>query len=201
MLVRIVELVRETAVTERTIFLAALELDPALRAAYLDEACAGDSALRERVAALLAAEDKSGAFLNVPVAEQLLRGGDAPRPTQTSERPATASDGAETDPSSERAAAVLAMLAPSDSPNSLGRLGTYEIREVLGSGGFGTVLKAFDTKLERLAAVKVMAPELAITSPPRRRFLREARAAAQVRHENVVAVFAVEEQPLPYLVM
>src|SRR5262249_49367675 len=48
---------------------------------------------------------------------------------------------------------------------------------------------------------KVMAPELAATSPPRKRFLREARAAAAVRHEHVVDIHAVEEQPIPYLVM
>src|SRR5581483_9139265 len=41
----------------------------------------------------------------------------------------------------------------------------------------------------------------AATSPARKRFLREARAAAQVRHENVVQIYAIEEQPLPYLVM
>jgi hypothetical protein len=50
-------------------------------------------------------------------------------------------------------------------------------------------------------AVKVLAPQLAATSPARKRFLREARSSAQVRHENVVAVYATEEQPLPYLVM
>ena len=50
-------------------------------------------------------------------------------------------------------------------------------------------------------AIKVMAPQLATTSPPRKRFLREARAAAAVRHEHVVAIYAVEEQPIPYLVM
>jgi formylglycine-generating enzyme required for sulfatase activity/Leucine-rich repeat (LRR) protein len=46
-----------------------------------------------------------------------------------------------------------------------------------------------------------MAPQLAATSPARKRFLREARTSAQVRHENVVQVYEVGEQPLPYLVM
>ena len=73
--------------------------------------------------------------------------------------------------------------------------------QVLGSGGFGTVVKAFDEKLHRLVAIKVMAPLLAATSPARKRFLREARAAAAVRHENVVAIHAVEDLPIPYLVM
>ena len=55
--------------------------------------------------------------------------------------------------------------------------------------------------LQRVVAVKVMAPQLAATSPARKRFLREARSSAQVRHENVVQVYEVAEQPLPYLVM
>ena len=73
--------------------------------------------------------------------------------------------------------------------------------EVLGQGGFGIVFKAFDEMLHRVVAIKVMAPQLAATSPARKRFLREARAAAAIRHENVVAIYAVEEQPIPYLVM
>lgn len=44
-------------------------------------------------------------------------------------------------------------------------------------------------------------PEVAATSPPRKRFLREARSAAAVKHENVVQVYSVEEQPIPYLVI
>lgn len=46
-----------------------------------------------------------------------------------------------------------------------------------------------------------MNPQMAATSPPRKRFLREARSAAAIRHDNIVAVHCVEEQPLPYLVM
>src|SRR5439155_23402697 len=85
--------------------------------------------------------------------------------------------------------------------DSLGRLGHYEILQVLGRGGFGIVFRAFDDMLQRVVAVKVMAPQMAATSPARRRFLREARSSAAVRHENVVQVYEVGEQPLPYLVM
>ncbi len=46
-----------------------------------------------------------------------------------------------------------------------------------------------------------MALELAASSPARKRFMREARASAAMRHENIVSVYAVEEKPLPYLVM
>src|SRR5262249_22860406 len=60
---------------------------------------------------------------------------------------------------------------------------------------------AFDDVLQRVVAVKVMAPQLAATSPARKRFVREARSSAQVRHEHVVQVYEIGEQPLPYLAM
>jgi hypothetical protein len=95
----------------------------------------------------------------------------------------------------------LGFLQSAGRPDALGSLGHYEVLEVLGQGGFGIVFRAFDKVLERVVAIKVLAPEMAATSPARKRFLREARAAAQVRHENVVQIHAVEELPLPYLVM
>ena len=96
---------------------------------------------------------------------------------------------------------ALSFLQPSEKPGSLGRLAHYEVLEVLGNGGFGTVVKAFDEKLHRFVAIKLMSPLLAVTSAPRKRFVREARTAAAVRHENVIAIYAVEDQPIPYLVM
>ena len=95
----------------------------------------------------------------------------------------------------------LTFLAPPTRPDSLGRIGHYEVLQVLGQGGFGIVFRAFDEMLQRVVAVKVLAPQMAATSPARKRFLREARSSAQVRHENVVQVYEVGEQPLPYLVM
>jgi serine/threonine-protein kinase len=96
----------------------------------------------------------------------------------------------------------LDFLAPSDWPDSLGRLGTYEVKGILGHGGMGIVLKAFDPALSRNVAIKVLAPSLASCGAARRRFLREARAAAAVVHEHVVSVFAVVETAgLPFLVM
>jgi serine/threonine protein kinase/outer membrane protein assembly factor BamB len=95
----------------------------------------------------------------------------------------------------------LGFLQTATRPDSLGRLGHYEVLEILGHGGFGIVFRAFDEVLQRVVAIKVLAPRLAATSPARKRFLREARAAAQVRHKNVVQTYSVEEQPLPFLVM
>jgi serine/threonine protein kinase len=51
-------------------------------------------------------------------------------------------------------------LQPSTKRGSLGRLGHYEVLEVLGRGGSGIVMRAFDEKLHRVVAIKVMAPEL-----------------------------------------
>ncbi len=97
---------------------------------------------------------------------------------------------------------ALDFLAPSDWPDSLGRLGTYEVKGVVGRGGMCVVLKAVDPALNRTVAIKVMAPHLAASGAARQRFLREARAAAAVVHEHVVAVHAVDESNgLPYLVM
>jgi serine/threonine-protein kinase len=89
-----------------------------------------------------------------------------------------------------------------DRPDALGRLGGYEILEVLGQGGMGVVLKARDSALDRTVAIKVLNPALAHAATARRRFAREARAAAAVSHEHVVAIYNVDEfRGFPFLVM
>ncbi len=96
----------------------------------------------------------------------------------------------------------LRFLSPSENPRHLGRLGGYEILEVIGRGGMGTVLKARDSKLERLVAIKVLNPDLSSSGPARVRFLREARSAAAVTHEHVVTIHAVDDLgEAPFLVM
>lgn len=97
---------------------------------------------------------------------------------------------------------VLDTLAPSDNPHRLGRLGTYEITGVVGVGGMGVVLKAVDPSLDRIVAVKVMAPRLANNEKARKRFSREAKAAAAVLHPNVIPIHSVSsDSTVPYLVM
>ncbi len=96
----------------------------------------------------------------------------------------------------------LDFLSPPENPAHLGRLGPYEITEVVGRGGMGVVLKGFDPSLTRHVAIKVLSPQLASNGAARRRFLREARAAAAVSHDHVVTIHAVDETAhLPYLVM
>ncbi len=94
------------------------------------------------------------------------------------------------------------LLAPPSHPEMLGRIGRYEVERVIGSGGMGVVFKAFDTELNRPVAVKVLAPYLAGSGAARKRFAREARAAAAIVHEHVVAIHNVEtEGDSPFLVM
>ena len=101
-----------------------------------------------------------------------------------------------------RVDAVVECLGPTDDPRMLGRFGGYEISGVIGCGGMGVVLKGFDAALNRYVAIKVLAPHLAASGSARRRFAREAQAAAAVVHENVVAIHGVAEAGnLPYLVM
>jgi serine/threonine protein kinase len=66
----------------------------------------------------------------------------------------------------------------------------------------GVVLKAVDKSLDRIVAIKVMAPHLATSGAARKRFAREAKAAAAVLHPNVIAIHSVSnDEVLPYLVM
>lgn len=191
--------------TEREIFEGALEhTDAEARRVYLEKACGGDAALRERVEALLASHDKDASrFMAASVPEQL-----RPRGNESPTQDFTPSDNQEPvtvdlEVSAKKGAnnPAYSFLGPPSGRGGIGTLGHYEVMQTLGRGAFGIVFKAFDERLHRYVAIKVLDPQLATTSPPRKRFLREARAAAAVKHENVVQVYAVEEQPLPYMVM
>jgi serine/threonine-protein kinase len=97
---------------------------------------------------------------------------------------------------------LLRLLGPSDDPSVVGKIGPFEVTEVIGSGGMGMVLKARDPALDRHVAIKILAPHLASSATARRRFAREARAAAAVIHDHVIAIYQVSEHhELPYLVM
>ncbi len=102
----------------------------------------------------------------------------------------------------DSASIPLDFLSPSDNPAMLGRIGEFEILELIGCGGMGIVLKGYDHELNRYVAVKVLHPHCATSAAARRRFAREAQAAAAVVHQHVVAIHAVgaNHHP-PYLVM
>lgn len=71
------------------------------------------------------------------------------------------------------------------------RLGPYEIVSLIGSGGMGSVYRARDTRLHRDVALKLLASGFASDAERLRRFEAEARAAAQLNHPNIAAVYDV----------
>lgn len=84
----------------------------------------------------------------------------------------------------------------------LGRLGDYELKKVIGTGGMGVVYLAEDTRLKRPVALKAMLPEIAANAYARKRFLREARLAASIKHDHIVTIYQVgDADGLPYLAM
>jgi serine/threonine protein kinase len=175
---------------EESIFAAALQKTPSEREAFLNEACQGNAELRAQVEELFQASAAAGSFFEHPPAGLDVTVDAAAHDTHK----AAGWDGS------------LAFLKPCHKPGRIGRLvgnaGEYEIIEVIGSGGMGIVLRGCDTKLRRVVAVKVLAPELARNPTAVKRFLREAKAAAAVVHDHVVTIHNVEEthQP-PFLVM
>jgi eukaryotic-like serine/threonine-protein kinase len=79
--------------------------------------------------------------------------------------------------------------------------GTYRVVSEIGRGSMGVVLSAFDQKLERTVAIKLIRAEL-LDSGFRRRFMHEARVMARINHPNVVCIHAFgEHRTMPYFVM
>src|SRR5271170_5062706 len=85
----------------------------------------------------------------------------------------------------------LSFLAPPLGPDEIGWLAHYRILRVLGEGGMGIVLCAEDTQLKRSVALKVIKAEYSREQETRQRFLREARAMAQVKSDYVVTIYQV----------
>src|SRR5512143_3718129 len=82
------------------------------------------------------------------------------------------------------------------------RLGPYEIVSLLGAGGMGEVHRAFDPRLRRSVAIKVLPEEVSSDPDRMKRFEREARSASCLNHPNIVSVYEVgRENGTAYLVM
>ena len=171
------------------IFFEVVDMQPAERSKWLDRSCRDDAELRAQVEELLTALDEAGTFLEQPLAS--FNSFETQHTSDTSVAPLE--DDSEVD---------LSFLDACDKPDRLGKLADYEILEVVGRGGMGVVLRGLDARLNRSVSIKVLAPELATNRKARQRFVREAQAAAAIRHQNVVTIHAVDEfNKLPYLVM
>lgn len=82
------------------------------------------------------------------------------------------------------------------------KVGKYEVVSTLGHGAMGVVYRAVDSGLGRQVAIKSMSTDLPPESEFRLRFLREARAVAQLQHPNIITIYElVEEEGTAYIVM
>ena len=150
-----------------------------------------DSYRRERIEVLFdqcseLPPDQRGRFLDVAVA------GDESLKREVEALLASA-DRADSSGRLERivAAAFDLPRAPTGNPGTGDR---YELREKLGGGGMGVVYKGLDRRSGRLVALKFLSESLAEDPVVRRRFHREARAAAALEHPNIAVIHGVEEQ-------
>ncbi|HSE36152.1 MAG TPA: serine/threonine-protein kinase, partial [Blastocatellia bacterium] len=143
----------------REIFEAASDRPAGERAEFIAQACAGDEETRQRVEAMLAADAQDNLLMDRPAWE----GGGS----------------------------FMASLAGPEDPQSFSgeEIGDYRLMEELGRGGMGTVCLAYDTRLKRKAALKIL-PSRLINNPERvRRFQREARAASALNHPNIITIY------------
>src|SRR5262245_61570798 len=78
----------------------------------------------------------------------------------------------------------------------------YRILERLGAGGMGAVYKAYDERLDRVVAIKVLSADTVAHDDRRRRFLQEARAASALNHPNILTIYEIgEADDKPFIVM
>src|SRR5262249_34396008 len=141
------------------LFGAVLERRAGHRAAFLERACAGDDETRRRVEDMLAADAQD----DLPV-DRPLRQAVNIFPTSKS--------------------------LPDDSQSYIGEMiGVYRLIKELGRGGMGTVYLAYDTRLGRRAALKLL-PSHLVNKPERvRRLQRAARLASRLIHRNIISIY------------
>ena len=146
---------------EETIFseAAAIECRDA-RAAYLEQACGGDAAVRREVDGLLAAHERAAGFMDSPAPVALATDAATSRPTG--------------------GAALEAVGAT---------VGPYRLLERIGEGGMGVVYKAKQVSIDRVIAIKVLNPQMASDQQWVQRFANEARACSRLQHPNTIRMF------------
>jgi serine/threonine protein kinase/tetratricopeptide (TPR) repeat protein len=162
---------------EVAVFSAARRLPAQRRAAYLDEACAGDAALRQRVEELLRASEEAEGFLEDPV-----RG--AQRSAQAS-------------------ISSTLLLSPTPGEKAGDRIGSYKLLQQIGEGGCGLVYMAEQEEpVRRRVALKVIKLGMD-TKQVIARFEAERQALAMMDHPNIAKVFeaGATENGRPFFVM
>jgi serine/threonine protein kinase/predicted Zn-dependent protease len=148
------------------LFEAALDLPAEQRAAFLARASASEET-RQRVEAMLAADARDDLLLDRPAYQAA---GDLAT--------AIRSSGPDAGP------------APNDSQNISGEMiGVYRLIRKLGRGGMGAVYLAYDTRLERQAALKLLPSHFAGNQERVHRFQREARTASALNHPNIITIY------------
>src|SRR5215813_6705446 len=152
-------------------FEAALERPVEDRAAFLAHACAGDEETQRRVEAMLAADAQNDLLVDRPWRQAI-----------NIFAPSTS--------------------GPDDTQSYSGEMiGAYRLIEVLGRGGMGTVYLAYDTRLGRRAALKLL-PSRLVNDPERaHRFQREARLVSALNHPNIITIYDFGQENERYYIV
>lgn len=140
---------------------AAIELPVAERAEFVREACAGDEDLRRELSSLLDAQQQAGDFMESP-----------------------AFDLAAKAVAQERSSGTQYFFVGRE-------LGAYKIEKLLGVGGMGEVYLAYDAKLKRQVALKIVPPQFVSDPEYVKRFEREARAISALNHPNLITIYDI----------
>jgi serine/threonine-protein kinase len=160
------------------LYLAAVEKRPDERAAFLEQACSGDSSVREEVESLLSFTPNADKLLQATVQEVASQASSDTAPTTTLHFEKTAGE--------------------------TKKLGRYQLLEKIGKGGMGVVYRAMDPAIGRVVAIKtIRLNDDAGEGPEQRaRLLRESQAGGRLSHPNIVAVHDIsEEGETSYIVM
>ena len=148
------------------VYHAALECASAERAAFLDQACAGDETLRREVESLLRFDERAEHFIEAPALELAAQA---------------------------QATAQTELLTGQ-------MISHYQVLSLLGEGGMSEVYLAFDPRLERQVALKLLPPQFTQDADRLRRFIQEAKAASALNHPNIITIHEIGESDHAYFI-